>query len=85
MARKDILRIRIGRDRITEVLEPHLGPSHALERANNIAQALVFADDDPTYIALEMLRKSGLNNTPEVAAKVGEAWRSSVVRDEPLH
>ncbi|MBN1654773.1 MAG: hypothetical protein JXA30_13460 [Deltaproteobacteria bacterium] len=85
MVRKDILRIRIGRDRITEVLEPHLGPSNALERANNIAQALAFTDDDPAHVALEMLGKTGLANTREVAAKVGQVWLLSLNQDVRSH
>ena len=81
MVRKDILRIRIGRDRITQVLEPHLGATHALERANNIAQALAFSDDDPAHIALEMLGKTGLTNTSEVAAEVGQVWLLSITQE----
>jgi hypothetical protein len=81
MVRKDILRIRIGRDRITQVLEPHLGATHALERANNIAQALALSDDDPTRIALEMLGKTGLSNTSEVAAEVGQVWLLSITQE----
>ena len=85
MARRDILRIRIGRDRITEVLEPHLGPSSALERANNIAQALAFTDADPTCVAREMLGKTGLRNTSEVAAKVCQVWISSITQEVQPH
>jgi hypothetical protein len=85
MVRKDILRIRIGRDRITQVLEPHLGATHALERANNIAQALVLTDDDPAHIALEMLGKTGLRNTSEVAAEVGQVWLSSITLETHPH
>jgi len=66
--------IRIGRDRMTEVLKPYLGPNLALERANNIAQALVFGCEDPTHVALEMLNRTGINNTSAVAAEVGRAW-----------
>src|SRR5687768_8434428 len=33
-----------GRERVRSVLEPHLGPTGALERANNIVQALVYED-----------------------------------------
>lgn len=79
----DILRIMIGRDRITRVLEPHLGPSSALERANNIAQALVLGSEDPVNIALEMLEKLELSNTPRLAAEVSQAWLSSIAKGHP--
>jgi hypothetical protein len=45
-----------GRERVRSVLEPHLGPTHALERANNIVQALVYEDTETHPVALEMLR-----------------------------
>jgi hypothetical protein len=45
-----------ARERVRRVLEPHLGADHALERANNITQALVFDDAEPAFVAREMLR-----------------------------
>jgi hypothetical protein len=63
-----------ARDRMNNVLARYLEPSHAMERANNIAQALVFGAEDPAHIAYEMLDHLGLSNTPAVAAEVGRAW-----------
>ena len=71
-----MLSIRVGRDRITEVLKPHLGADYALERANNIAQALVLGAGSPTDVALEMLRYTTVNNKVKVAVEVGRAWTS---------
>ena len=39
-----------GRDRISDVLEPVLGEGLALERANNIAQVLLFCANDPVVV-----------------------------------
>jgi len=74
MARKDKLSIRMGRDLIIEVLRPHLGPDAALERANNIAQALVLGAGNPVEVAMEMLRHTQLDNKLKVAVEVGRAW-----------
>ncbi len=46
-----------ARERVRFVLEPHLGPMHALERANNITQALLFDDTEPAFVAQQMLRQ----------------------------
>jgi hypothetical protein len=41
----------LARDRVRNVLEAHLESQLALERANNIAQALVFEVEDPVEVA----------------------------------
>lgn len=66
-----------GRERVRNVLEPHLGPVHALERANNIAQALVFEDIEPRGVALEMLRQLPWDVRETLAAQVTSAWASA--------
>jgi hypothetical protein len=63
-----------GRERVRTVLEPHLGPVHALERANNIAQALVFADTEPRCVAFEMLRQVPSEMRAALAEAVTRAW-----------
>jgi hypothetical protein len=67
-------RIMRGRDRVSSVLNQYLEPTRALERANNIAQALILCADDPSHIALEMLDDLGLQNKNAIAAEVGKAW-----------
>jgi hypothetical protein len=78
MGRQTLLSIRIGRDRISEVLEPHIGPADALERANNIAQALALGADNPALIARRMLRNQKIEDTPAVADEIGRAWQAGV-------
>ncbi len=63
-----------GRERVRSVLEPHLGASCALERANNIAQALVFEDVEPRTVALEMLRQVPRELRTKLAELVTLAW-----------
>jgi len=72
--------IRAGRDRVSEVLEPLLGEDLAMERANNIVQALVFGAHDPMRVAIDMLRNAGLPDTPMVAERVDRAWREGIIR-----
>ena len=67
---------------MNDVLARYLEPSHAMERANNIAQALVFGAEDPAHIAYEMLNNLGLSNTLAVAAEVGRAWILSVMNSD---
>jgi len=74
MAHKDKLSIRIGRDLIIEVLKPHLGPDIAMERANNIAQALVLGAGNPTDVAFDMLRQTRVNDKLRIAVEVDRAW-----------
>ena len=66
-----------GRERVRSVLEPHLGPAHALERANNIAQALVFGDTEPRGVAFEMLRTLPSDVRSQLAEAVNRAWLSN--------
>jgi hypothetical protein len=63
-----------GRERVRALLEPHLGPAHALERANNIAQALALADAQPEAVAFEMLRQLPADDRERMAAAVRRAW-----------
>ena len=63
-----------GRERVRSVLEPHLGPQHALERANNIAQALIFADTEPRGVAFEMLRQLPNEVRSTLADAINDAW-----------
>lgn len=68
--------ILAARDRMSAVLEPLLGIELALERANNIAQVLVFSvGHDPVNVALGMLRSTGITDVGAVANEVGRAWR----------
>ena len=69
-------KVLIGRDRITEVLNMHIAPNDALERANNIAQALLHGTQDPMRVALQMLEHSDIADRFDVAIQVGEAWAS---------
>jgi len=79
MARMNKLSIRVGRDRIIEVLKPHLGHDTAMERANNIAQALVLGAGSPTDVALDMLRHAPLNDKLQIAVEVDRAWTHGTV------
>ena len=63
-----------GRERVRNVLEPHLGPAHALERANNIAQALAFDEAEPDVVAFEMLRQLPRDARRLLAEAVRKAW-----------
>ena len=63
-----------GRERVRDVLEPHLGPQHALERANNIVQALALDDVEPERIAFEMLRQFPEPERALLANLVMRAW-----------
>lgn len=73
-------RILIGRDKISEILNTYFAPQEALERANNIAQVLLYSSDDPTHVALEMLNRLDVRDRFRVAAQVGEAWASNTER-----
>ncbi len=66
-----------ARERVRRVLEPHLGPDSALERANNITQALVFDDAEPAYVACEMLRHMPIDLRGALAEAVGRAFRAA--------
>jgi hypothetical protein len=63
---------------MSDVLNRYLEPSSALERANNIAQALVLGAEDPALIAMEMLDDMGIGNVNSVAAEVKKAWRAGI-------
>ncbi len=68
------LSILAGRDRMSSVLSRFLSRELALERANNIAQALVFCPEDPERMALRMLRSTELANVENIAKEVADAW-----------
>jgi hypothetical protein len=64
----------LGRERVRDVLEPHLGKACALERANNIAQALALEEAQPDDVAFEMLRKLPGEERKKLAAAVRREW-----------
>lgn len=66
-----------GREGMRTVLEPHLGAAYALERANNIAQALVFQDVEPRSVVFEMLRHVPCELRTRLADLVTHAWLES--------
>lgn len=67
-----------GRERVRDALEPHLGAQHALERANNIVQALALDDVEPQRVALEMLRHVPDGERQRLANLVTRAWLSNL-------
>jgi hypothetical protein len=67
-----------GRERVRSVLEPHIGPENALERANNITQGLVYEDSRAHPVALEMLRQFPCEMREKLAAAVQHAWLEGV-------
>lgn len=73
-----------ARERVRRVLEPHLGEVHALERANNITQALVFDDAEPAQVAREMLRHVPSDQRGPLAEAVGHAFRAWERDDDVL-
>lgn len=66
--------IMAGRERVRFVLEPVLGPQQALERANNIVQALALARAEPLLVALDMLRLVPEDRRVLLAVAVRDAW-----------
>jgi hypothetical protein len=64
----------MGRERVRVVLEPHLGAACALERANNIAQALAVEDAQPDAVAFEMLRQLPAEPRRALAVAVRREW-----------
>ncbi|MFT3928371.1 MAG: hypothetical protein QM778_37935 [Myxococcales bacterium] len=70
--------IMAGRDRVSAVLEPLLGFELGRERANNIAQVLIFSPEDAVCIAFGMLKSTGLLDPSAVAEEVAEAWAQGV-------
>lgn len=71
----------LARDRVRNVLEAHLESQLALERANNIAQVLVFEVEDPVAVALAMLRNEPIDNIDDVVQQVAEAWQQKHTRE----
>jgi hypothetical protein len=69
-----------GRDQMNIVLEQYLAPICALERANNIAQAIALGAGNPASIARDMLKNSGLNDPATVAIEVARAWAAAIAR-----
>jgi hypothetical protein len=67
-----------GRERVRDALEPHLGAQHALERANNIVQALALDDVEPQRVAFEMLRHVPETDRQRLATLVTRAWLANV-------
>lgn len=73
-----------GRERVRDVLEPHLGATHALERANNIAQALALEEAEPFVVAFEMLRQLPADARRMLASSVRRAWLAVELEQLPL-
>jgi hypothetical protein len=74
--------IMAGRDRISALLEPLLGFELGRERANNIAQVLIFTPEDAVRIAYGMLKSTGLPDAARVAQQVADAWQAGVMAME---
>jgi hypothetical protein len=74
--------IMAGRDRISALLEPLLGFELGRERANNIAQVLIFSPEDAVRIAYGMLKSTGLPDPAQVAEEVAGAWHEGVMAME---
>ncbi len=72
--------VRIARDQIQATLSPYLGSNLALERANNIAQALMMGSDDIRSIASEMLRNTGIEDIDTLASQVVRVWYLATTR-----
>jgi hypothetical protein len=72
--------VRIARDRIQATLSPYLGSNLALERANNIAQALMMGSDDIRSITSEMLRNTGIEDIDKLASQIVRAWYLATTR-----
>ena len=77
--------VRIARDNIQAALSPHLGSYLALERANNIAQALMIGSNDIRAITLEMLRNTGAEDIEKLVSQVVRAWDVAVRPSRPEH
>lgn len=75
--------VRHARDNIRAALTPHLGPNLALERANNIAQALVMGSEDIRGIILDMLRNTGAEDIETMVTQVVHAWDSTIRPPQP--
>lgn len=69
---------------MTEVLTPVLGEGLARERANNIAQVLVFVRLDPTQVAKGMLRSVVERDLERVALEVGLAWERGMTMEKAV-
>ena len=68
----------LARDRIRVLLEPLLDAEIATERANNIAQVLLFTGEDVAVVA-GMLRGFDLGDTLYVAEEVVRVWQGQTV------
>ena len=66
-----------ARERIRAVLEPELGRLSALERANNITQALSLSERAPLDVALALLGSIQAQRRPATARAVDHAWRQA--------
>lgn len=66
--------VGFARDTIHAVLSPYLGSNLALERANNIAQALIMGSDDIRAVTSEMLRNTGVKDIETLVSQVVHAW-----------
>ena len=74
---KDWSEIMGRRDQLAALLRPHLGKEPARERANDIIQALLCADERADEVALRMLARDLEQRAAEVVAfQVGRAWNA---------
>lgn len=63
------------RDRLAVLLRPHLGKAPARERANDIVQALLSAQEQADEVALRLLARDLEPRAAAVVAfQVGKAW-----------
>lgn len=76
--------VHAARDRVRAVLRPWLGPDSSLERANNIAQAMLVGSPDAQAVAEELLRGSGLPDVKRISRMVVRAWYGVPSRRHPL-
>jgi len=75
--------VRSARDNIQAALTPHLGSNLALERANNIAQAMMMGSNDIRAITLEMLRNTGAKDIESLVSQVVRAWDGTIRPSQP--
>jgi len=67
-----------AREEMCSILAPHLEQQDALERANNIAQALLLDDRNPRESVRSMLGVIPTNDQGSVAHEICSVWHRSV-------
>jgi len=76
--KRDFSYVLRGRDRVTDVLLPYLVSWLAMERANNIAQALGGGCVDQVSAVIHMLRNTGIDDLEKVTKEVVYAWNKAM-------